>query len=231
MRRKVLLGCGVATAAWWVGMDVVGSLRYAGYSYRDQTISELSAEGAPTRAFMTLGSGIPYAVLMAAFGVGVWRATGPSRAGRITGALLAGEAVWGFVGGLLFPMARREVLAADGETLRNSLHMPYGAGMAVFFLLAVGTGSGLLGRRFRYFSYGSVLAMLVFGFLMGLQNGQLAANEPTPWMGVEERVNAYAAMLWVAALAVGLLRAEATEVPRRLERATATPLTMQRLPR
>src|SRR5512133_3960079 len=53
-RRRVLLGCGIVAPAWWVIMDVVGSLRYPGYSYIDQTISELSAEGAPTRAFMTV---------------------------------------------------------------------------------------------------------------------------------------------------------------------------------
>jgi hypothetical protein len=70
--RQVLLGCGVVAPVWWVAMDVVGSLRYEGYSYIDQTISELSAEGAPTRIFMTVLSGIPYAVLLIAFGMGIW---------------------------------------------------------------------------------------------------------------------------------------------------------------
>jgi hypothetical protein len=36
----------------------------------------------------------------------------------------------------------------------------------------------------------------------------MAANEPTPWMGIEERINIYATMLWVAVLAIGLLRAQ-----------------------
>jgi hypothetical protein len=77
-----LLGCGIVAPAWWVAMDVVGSLRYPGYSYVDQTISELSAEGAPTRIFMTVFSGIPYTILLIAFGVGIWRVAGESRAGR-----------------------------------------------------------------------------------------------------------------------------------------------------
>src|SRR5690242_7671015 len=34
--RQVLLGCGVVAPVWWVAMDVVGSLRYEGYSYIDQ---------------------------------------------------------------------------------------------------------------------------------------------------------------------------------------------------
>ncbi|MBX6342860.1 MAG: DUF998 domain-containing protein, partial [Thermomicrobiaceae bacterium] len=61
---RVLLACGIVGPVWWVAWDVVGSLRYPGYSYLDQTISELSAEGAPTRTFMLVLSGIPYAALL-----------------------------------------------------------------------------------------------------------------------------------------------------------------------
>src|SRR5579884_928591 len=121
MLRKFLLGCGILGPAWWVAMDVVGSLRYPGYSYVDQTISELSAQGAPTKTFMLLASGIPYTVLLIAFGVGVWRAAGEKRAGRITAAVVVAEALWGFVGGLAFPMATREVMAAHQDTLRNQM--------------------------------------------------------------------------------------------------------------
>lgn len=199
---KVLLGCGIVASAWWVAMDVVGSLRYSDYSYVDQTISELSAEGAPTRRFMTLMSGIPYTALMMAFGVGIWRATGGRRAGKVTGALLIGEATWGMVGGFLFPMAMRGI---EGS-LRNDLHAVYGIGMPILFLLAIGFGSRLLGKRFRYFSYGVVVVMLAFGFLVALQAPRVPENEPTPWLGIEERVNAYASMLWIAVLSIGLLR-------------------------
>jgi hypothetical protein len=189
-------------------MDVVGSLRYAGYSYADQTISELSAEGAPTRAFMLAASGIPYVALMIAFGVGVWVVAGRTRAGRITGAVLIGEALFGFVGGILFPMATREVIAAGGETLRNQLHAPYGVGMPILLVLVIVFGSRLFGKRFRWYSYATIIAMLAFGFWMGQQTGQMLANEPTPWMGIKERVTAYVPMLWIAVLAVALLRAQ-----------------------
>lgn len=190
-------------------MDVIGSLRYAGYSYVDQTISELSAEGAPTRSFMLL-SGIPYAALMIGFGVGVWTTAGGTRAGRITGILLAAEALFGVVGGMLFPMARREVIAAGEDTLRNQLHAPYGVGMPILFLLAMGFGARLFGSRFRWYSYGTMIVLLVFGALTALQSGRVEANEPTPWLGVTERTNAYAAMLWLAVLATALLRAESS---------------------
>jgi hypothetical protein len=226
--QRVLLGCGMVAPAWWVAMDVIGSLRYPGYSYIDQTISELSAEGAPTRAFMTVLSGIPYAVLMIAFGMGIWITAGGRRAQRITAAVVIGEVVWGFVGGLAFPMAPREVIAAGQATLRNQMHAWYGIGMPIFFVLAIGCGSRLFGKRFRYFSYATILTMIVFGMLEGAQTGALTANQPTPWLGVEERLNAYASMLWFAVLAGGLLRAQATVVPRLLEQPAETPPALAR---
>jgi hypothetical protein len=114
-------------------------------------------------------------------------------------------------------MATREVIAAGQATLRNQMHAWYGIGMPILLVLAIGFGSRLFGKRFRYYSYATILAMLVFGLLMGLQTSAMTANQPTPWLGVEERVNAYAAMLWVAMLAVGLLRIQGTVSPRQLE--------------
>jgi hypothetical protein len=47
---------------------------------------------------------------------------------------------------------------------------------------------------------------MVFGGLMGLQVPQLSAGQPTPWMGLTERVNIYATMLWFAVLSAALVR-------------------------
>jgi hypothetical protein len=44
--------------------------------------------------------------------------------------------------------------------------------------------------------------------LAGRQAPQIAANQPTPWGGIYERMNIYPTMLWVAVLAIGLLRAQ-----------------------
>jgi hypothetical protein len=221
-----LLGCGIVAPVWWVVMDVVGSLRYPGYSYIDQTISELSAEGAPTRTFLMLFSGLPYTVLLIAFGVGIWTVVGGSHTGRVTAAVVVAEAVWGFVGGLAFPMATRAVMAAGQDTLRNQMHPWYGIGMPILLALAIGFGSRLFGKRFRTFSYATILVMVVFGLLQGLQTSAMIANEPTPWLGVEERITAYLPMLWFVALAIGLLRTyAATALPQPAKpRATPQPL-------
>jgi len=141
---------------------------------------------------------------------------------------LIGEVVWGFVGGLAFPMATREVIAAGQDTLRNQMHAWYGIGMPIFFLLAIGFGSRLFGKPFRYFSYATILIMIVCGLLVGSQTTALTANQPTPWLGVEERINAYASMLWLAVLAVGLLRAQGSVAPRQPGKPMVTPQPLAR---
>ena len=160
------------------------------------------------RPLMVALNGISYGVLVAAFAVGVWTSATPKRAARITGAMLLGYAAFGMAGGVFFPMRPREALAAGEGTLRNAMHPPGTIVMSLFIVLAMVFGSTLLGKRFRYYSYGTILTLIVFGVLTSLQVGQMEANQPTPWMGVEERINIYATMLWVAVLAIGLLRAQ-----------------------
>ena len=208
MVRKILLGCGIVSSVLYIVTDVLGTLRYPGYSYADQEFSELTAEGAPTRPLMVALNGITYTLLVTAFGVGVWTSASPKRAARITGAMLFGYAASGTVTGVIFPMSTREVLAAGEATLRNTMHIPATAVMSLFIVLAMGFGATLLGKRVRYYSYGTIAILLVFGALTSLQGGRIATNEPTPWAGIEERMNSYGIMLWVAVLAVGLLRGQ-----------------------
>jgi hypothetical protein len=210
MVRKVLLVCGIVSSVWYVVTDILGTLRYPGYSYADQWFSELTAQGAPTRPLMIALNEFPYNLLVLAFATGVWEeSAGRTRAGRITATGLAGFAVFGFVTGVFFPMKTREALAAGEGTLRNAMHPVGTAVMSLFTVLAMGFGATLLGRRFRWYSIGTIVTLVVFGALTSLQAGRITTNEPTPWAGIEERINIYATMLWVAVLAIGLLRAQA----------------------
>jgi Protein of unknown function (DUF998) len=210
MVRRILLGCGIVSSVLYIAVDVLGTLRYPGYRYTEQQFSELTAAGSPVRSFMVGLSVIPYTLLVAAFAVGVWIPTRPKRAGRITGSMLLGYAAFGMVGGWFTPMNTREALAAGERGLRNAMHIPMTAVMSLFMLLAMGFGATLLGKRFRYYSYATIALLVVFGVLTSLQAGKMVANEPTPWMGLTERINIYATMLWVAMLAIGLLRAKET---------------------
>ena len=206
MLRRILLVCGVVSTVLYVAVDVLGSLRYPGYRYTEQQFSELTASGSPVRPLMVALGVIPYTLLVAAFAVGVFTSAPKKRAGRITAAMLLGYAAFGMAGGWLTPMNTREALEAGERGLRNAMHVPMTALMSLFMLLAMGFGATLLGKRFRYYSYATIAVLVVFGVLTSLQAGKMVANEATPWMGLEERINIYATMLWVAVLAIGLLR-------------------------
>jgi Protein of unknown function (DUF998) len=211
MVRKILLGCGIASSVLYVASDILISWWDPNYSYRDQSFSELLAPGSPTRPLVLVLNAIPYGGLVTAFGVGVWASASRRGAGRITGALLVGYAAIGAVTGVFLSAPTRETLEAGKETWRNILHLPGTAVSVLCILLAIGFGSTLLGRRFRNYSYATILAILVFGVLAGRQIGQMGGNQPTPWLGIVERGNIYAIMLWVAVLAIGLLRAQKSE--------------------
>ena len=211
MVRKILLGCGIASSVLYIASDILVSWWDPNYSYRDQSFSELLAPGAPTRPIMLVLNGVTYGVLATAFGVGVWASAGRARAGRITGALLVGYAVIGAVTGVFLSAPTRETLEAGKETWRNIMHLPATAVSVLCILLAMGLGATLLGRLFRYFSYAMILAIVVFGVLAGRQIAQMGENQPTPWLGIVERANIYSIMLWVAVLAIGLLRAQKSE--------------------
>lgn len=68
--RKVLIICGILSSLLYVAINVFVPLQWEGYSAASQTVSELSAIGAPTRRLWLLLV-IPYSVLVAAFGWGL----------------------------------------------------------------------------------------------------------------------------------------------------------------
>lgn len=114
--------------------------------------------------------------------------------------------------------------------LRNLMHIPATAVMSLPLVLSMGFGAAVLGKRFRWYSIATIVTVLVFGALTSLQAPQLAANQPTPWMGLTERINIYATMLWFAVLGIALLRARRTIAPRQQGKPTVIPQRMQRAP-
>jgi uncharacterized protein DUF998 len=198
--RKVLLGCGVLSSILYVGSEVYAWTQYPGYSPIAQGFSELLAEGAPTRPFMVAVAGAPYNLLVAALGVGVWMSAGRSSIARITGALLLLYALISYLGGTVFQMDTREV---EGS-VRTMVHERATAVMVVSMLLAMAVGAFVHGTGFRIYSLATLLTVIVFAGITFQQVAMLAAHAPAPYLGLIERVNIYAWMLWVAVLSVSL---------------------------
>jgi hypothetical protein len=204
--RKALLVCGILSSLVYVAANIFGALRWEGYSLTSQTVSELSAIGAPSRPLVVLLM-LTYGVLVIAFGWGVWKSAGSKRVLRILAGLLAGFGIVCLTGPLT-PMHQRQVLARGGETLTDTLHILFTIVDVVFIVLLIGFGAAAFGKKFRLYSIATIVVLLLFGALSGMDAPKLAADLPTPWIGVAERINIGVFLLWVVVLALILLRAE-----------------------
>lgn len=200
--QTVLLACGIAAPLLYIAMLIFVPFGWEAYSSASQTISELSAIGAPTRS-LWVPLGVVYTLLVAAFGWGIWTTTRGNRPLRVVGALMM---VSGVIGLFWPPMHLREVLAAGGATLTDTLHIVWTAASNLLTLLAMGFAAAAFGRRFRSYSIASMVLLVAFGILTSVDAPGIQANLPTPWVGVWERIILAVWMSWLIVLAVALLR-------------------------
>jgi hypothetical protein len=198
---KTFLFCGIASSLWYIVINVVVPMQYGGYSVTSQTVSELSAINAPTRTlWVTLC--ILYSLLLIIFGVGVWFFA-PGNKLRIVAALFVFD---GFFGFFWPPMHQREVIQAGAGTLSDTLHLVWAFVTLALMLAMIVLGAAALGKSFRVFSVLIIILFLVFGFLTGMESPGIESGESTPYIGIWERINIGAYMVWVMVFAFTLLQ-------------------------
>ena len=202
MVRKSLLICGILSMLWYVVINIIVPIQYPGYNISSQTVSELSAIDAPTRTFWFLLC-IFYSLLFFAFGSGIWLSANGSGKLRFVAVVIVLDAVLGF---FWPPMHQREIIAAGGGTLTDTLHLVWAFAHLILMLLMIGFGAAVFGKGFRIFSAGIVVVFIVFGTLTAIESRGIEANLPTPYVGIWERINIGAYMLWVVVFAIMLLR-------------------------
>jgi hypothetical protein len=204
--RKVLLFCGILSSLLYVAMLIFVPMQYEGYNSISQTISELSAIGAPTRS-LWVPLGIVYTLLIAAFGWGIRLSAYDNRRLYISGTLLA---IYGIIGiGWVFaPMHRREVLAAGGGTISDTMHLVMGAVSNLLMMVSMGFAAAAFGKKFRFYTIATILALLTFGILTGMRAPDVNANRPTPFVGIIEMIMLGVFLLWAVVLASILLYRE-----------------------
>src|SRR6478609_9751202 len=119
MVRKSLLICGILSMLWYVVINFIVPMQYPGYDIASQTVSELSAIDAPTRTFWFVLC-IFYSLFFIAFGLGIWLSANENWKLRLVAAVVLFDAVFGFYWP---PMHQREIIAAGGGTLTDTLHL------------------------------------------------------------------------------------------------------------
>lgn len=200
--RNGLVGCGIVAAVLYVTMTLFVGRLWDGYSAASQMISELSAIDAPTRPlWMSLGT--IYSVLMISFGFGVWATSPRRRVLRVLGLALI---IHGVFGAYWPPMHQRAALAAGGATLTDTLHIVWAIVTALLFIVEAALGAAAFGKRFRVYSIVTIVIAFACGAVTGTYTSAIQANLPTPTAGTWERISAGAYMLWIAVLAIAVLR-------------------------
>ena len=208
MTRQVLLLCGVLSSLLYVGIDILGALSWDGYSYGSQAISEMSAVDAPTRSLLApLYFG--YSILLIGFAMGVRAAAGERRGVRRAGTFLAAVGIVGLVL-IFFPMHMR----GNATSFTDTMHIALGGTNLLFLFLAIGCAAGSFGRGFRLYSAATIMAMVVFGAWTAFLAPAVPENQPTPYLGIVERLVFGAFLLWIAVLSMTLLRSNVALKPR-----------------
>lgn len=202
--RRILIACGALSSLFYIGMNIFIPSLYDGYNAASQTVSELSAIGAPTRRLWVI-LGMIYGLLAITFGWGVWVIAGDSKRLRVIAVLLIASAV---VGLFWPPMHQRDVLAVGGGTTTDVFHIVFTAIVVPLQVLIIAFAARLFGKGFRIYSILSVVAMLLFGVLTGFEAPDMEKNLPTPLMGVWERIGMAAYMIWIVVFSILLLRME-----------------------
>lgn len=207
MLRKSLLFCGILSALLYVGRDVVTLFTYPGYDFFSQVISEQSAIGAPGRD-INVAIGAVYSVLVVAFGLGMWLSAGDRRGVKIAGALFVVAAIYG---SFWPPMHMR----GEPTSLTDLLHLVWAAAWFALTIAVMFFVASALGKRFLYYTIGSIVTILLFGFFTGLLGPHLPRNLPTPGIGIYERVSIGAYLVWVVVVALQLWRRPFVSQPER----------------
>lgn len=201
MLKRIMLLCGVFSPLLYAVADALAGWYWGAYSFRDQTISELGAIGAPSRPLFTALL-IPTYLLLVVFGVGVWRSADGNRRLRIAAGLLI---AFGVIAVTIGPFVSMQMRATE-QGLAGALHLIEGGMEMLILFAAMGYAAASLGRGFRRYTIITIVLVLLFGAWSGMDAPDVEAGLATPWLGVKERIFWYTYQLWFAVLALRLLR-------------------------
>jgi len=200
---KSLLVCGILSGIFYAGMDAIGGLQWAHYSWVSEEFSRLSAIGAPSR-WVILDLCPIYTAFVVAFAVGLfWWSSGRSRGLRVISIALITYAAANLVWPQFFP----ENMSQSVSAFTNTMHIVITGVVVTTWLAILGIATASYRGWLRFYSIGTIAVVLVFGGgLAGWQGALMAAGRPHPWLGLVERINIYGFYAWMSVLAVVILR-------------------------
>ncbi len=94
-------------------------------------------------------------------------------------------------------------------TFTDAMHNAFAGVQTLFILSSIGLGIIAYGKRFGYYSIGTLVTLIACGTLTFAIAGQLVPQQQlVNWFGLLERITVYGYMVWVIVLAIALMREE-----------------------
>jgi hypothetical membrane protein len=206
--QRILLVAPIPAVAVYVIGDVVSTVGYNGYSFRDQWISELTAFGSPVRPLMVTVILI-HGVLLLAFSFGLLQVARRRSALWWIGAIgVAGFVVVGIPTHTFWAMNSRGMPPGFNDAMHATLSLVFSASTMATMILSAVAYRGW----FRLYALASLAAVAFFGAASGIAIRGIDQDN-TPWAGGFERIDAYTYFAWLVVLAVMVDRRELGGVP------------------
>jgi hypothetical protein len=199
--QKALLLCGLLSPLLRVTTDIIAGKLWKDYNFVSRSISDLSAIGAPTRS-LVVPLEITSLVFSIVFAIGVWSFARDNTLLRITAVMLLASGVFSLIG-TFFPVHLAEGITTSANKTNTVI-----IGMSVLFLvLAMVFGAAAFKGWFRIFSIGLFVVFLVEDVWATWGRPFSLGGARGPLVGIQERTMLWGYLLWMAVLAVKLLRA------------------------
>ncbi len=202
--ERILLWSGTLSSLYYFVINIFVPFKYEGYDVVTQTVSELSAIGSPTKTLWELLC-IPYLILIIAFGLGILKIAGQNKNLKLVGKFILLNGIVS-LGWRYAPMHMREVIAAGGGNYSDTMHIALSMVTVLLMLLALGFGAFAFGKYFRIYSIVTILLLLIFGIMTAIEAPAINTGQPTPMIGIWERINIGVYFIWLIVLSAETLR-------------------------
>jgi hypothetical protein len=178
--------------------DIIAGNLYKGYSFNEQTVSELFAIGAPTSQLVVILFTIS-SMLLIAFALGIWLISGNRGILRALSIMVFANAVNSLVLWNFFSMHMRGIQPSFTDTMHGIL------AINPFVLVSLILGAIYFRNWFRYYSIGTIILLILMVVFAVPKALLVYENRPTPGLGIMERASQYGHQSWHAILAIVLL--------------------------
>lgn len=201
---QILSVCGALSALVYLAHVVVGGILLPEYNHMTQTISELTATGAPNASFLRVLTTI-YGALAIVFSVSLFmwfRKTGFNKAAKTGAILLIIMEIVSLVGYGLFPL--------EGGTEMDPANMGHLVVTGIVVLCTITCGFFIsVGLKKTVFK-GTGIFIFVCAIIMVLSGGltPVSMANNLPIAGLVERINIFTLQLWIFVLSLRILFAD-----------------------